>query len=667
MKKLTVILMALVLILPVGASFNTVNAENTDIIRNDESGIPDKNLYQWGIDTYDLNKDGILTQTEIDQKNSNQNLLSLYLNDKDICSLKGIHYFDNGNIYNLDISGNNRLTTLEGIEELTTINGGLYASNCALENIDGIEKFENIKGLMVNNNNLKTIPNLTSLINLSDIGCPHVDKDHSDSDFGWVCFYGNMLSDVELRNKLPKQLSTNENWLLNDSFLQIYGNSVSANNVNDDNFDVKYFNELLKNESVKSIKFSYLSNIPYQLIETLNQYDKSIAVNFNTNNDKYSTYWELAPENTNTIKNDLNLTFTEKSPYQNKIEEITKEDNLVFYYFNANENIGKQQHILGDTEYSVIASIRYENLDNPMLETNLKDLHVYSYNDNTGIIKETGKVSINAESFLSIQIALEKNANTVFVSSNPNLATPIRDKVETVFSDYINESQISKLLNDDNVDKINVNIENADTLSKDIIRQIKESGKQITFNIVDNDKIKYSWSFDGSEIKGNYDKDLDLNIEFKSIYEEEIENINSDIGKYYLQFSHHGNLPSMATITVDVSEKFKDGEYVFLYYYNEETKEIEKASHGIKVKNGYVEFVITHCSTYFLAEKELPTIEVSHGIDNSEVQKPEINNSQSSEKTPVSTSDDIQLFLPIVGIFISSTVMGYLLIKRKKA
>lgn len=43
-----------------------------------------------------------------------------------------------------------------------------------------------------------------------------------------------------------------------------------------------------------------------------------------------------------------------------------------------------------------------------MVGNDLKDLYVYSYNDNTGVIKETGKVSINADNYLSIQISLEK-------------------------------------------------------------------------------------------------------------------------------------------------------------------------------------------------------------------------------------------------------------------
>ena len=39
---------------------------------------------------------------------------------------------------------------------------------------------------------------------------------------------------------------------------------------------------------------------------------------------------------------------------------------------------------------------------------------------------------------------------------------------------------------------------------------------------------------------------------------------------------------------------------LYLYYYNEETKKVEFVEKNIKVKDGYAEFVINHCSEYFL-------------------------------------------------------------------
>ena len=78
--------------------------------------------------------------------------------------------------------------------------------------------------------------------------------------------------------------------------------------------------------------------------------------------------------------------------------------------------------------------------------------------------------------------------------------------------------------------------------------------------------------------------------------------INDQSGPYKLivTFDHHGALPSNATVRVNVSDKFSDGEELYLYYYNEETTDIEYIEHHLKVEDGYVEFNIEHCSNYFL-------------------------------------------------------------------
>ena len=67
-------------------------------------------------------------------------------------------------------------------------------------------------------------------------------------------------------------------------------------------------------------------------------------------------------------------------------------------------------------------------------------------------------------------------------------------------------------------------------------------------------------------------------------------------------------------MTVYVGDRYKDGDIVYLYYYNNETDEVvsipgsnvygeEVYQNGYKVVNGYITYTITHCSDYFLSEK----------------------------------------------------------------
>lgn len=153
-------------------------------------------------------------------------------------------------------------------------------------------------------------------------------------------------------------------------------------------------------------------------------------------------------------------------------------------------------------------------------------------------------------------------------------------------------STISKLPPD-------VNITGIDEEKYNIEQEITED--KIIVNIKEKDgDLFYSWSFNKNKIKDNK-INLNFELSFSNPKEKEIDMItkkNDD--KTYLSFSHHGNLPSEATINVYVGKKYKNNEKLYLYYYNEETKEIEYVDKNLKVKDGYVEFSIKHCSIYFL-------------------------------------------------------------------
>lgn len=137
---------------------------------------------------------------------------------------------------------------------------------------------------------------------------------------------------------------------------------------------------------------------------------------------------------------------------------------------------------------------------------------------------------------------------------------------------------------------------------------INENDYNITKTITDDEVIikltekstglSYSWSFDKDKIDDKIS--LDFNIDFESTKKEEIDNISGDMDKIYLSFNHHGTLPSNAKIKVNVSSKFKDGDKLYLYYYNESTGNAEFVENNIEVIDGYAEFEINHCSEYFL-------------------------------------------------------------------
>ncbi len=118
--------------------------------------------------------------------------------------------------------------------------------------------------------------------------------------------------------------------------------------------------------------------------------------------------------------------------------------------------------------------------------------------------------------------------------------------------------------------------------------------------------LKYSWKF----LK---DKNQDISVEDSLFIEEDLRlsidattkdtaKINEEViqDKLIITFDYHGALPLETTVKLNVENKFKDGEKLYLYYYNPELDQIEYIDHGVQVKNGYVEFQIDHCSDYFL-------------------------------------------------------------------
>jgi hypothetical protein len=125
------------------------------------------------------------------------------------------------------------------------------------------------------------------------------------------------------------------------------------------------------------------------------------------------------------------------------------------------------------------------------------------------------------------------------------------------------------------------------------------TNRDVIYVVEQDGSFSHSWQFD----KQNYKDDIDfsLNLLNKSPYAKEIANkIDSNIKRQYLFFEHHGTLPTDASMKVKVSKEFKEGQELYLYYYNDATNKLEYMADHLTVKNGMVEFKIKHCSDYIL-------------------------------------------------------------------
>ncbi len=529
-----------------------------------------------------LSSEGI---TSIEGIENLTNLTDLSLRFTGITSLKGIENLTN--LTRLDLY-ETKITSLKGIENLTNLTY-LDLEGINIADLQGIENLTNLTDLIIRYNNLSVLPDLTKLVNLDA------------SNMGWLerkFVDGNNIMTEEFLAKLPKQitdkirskeivinqnelnLKVNEPIYYFDSCLLFPSDSECRNFVDDrelkiglkDNqgnidYNNKFFtdtddmNIVMIGEVVDRNEYSCLVNKNHKDFEA---FDKGMKEYWSTSNSKY-----LGGENIH----DLAWYIVEKYNLSDSILD----------YNTSSCGVGSAGSRYKFAVVPIRAGSTYVTFRNGFYAIKVKVNVVDDTDDNTADIPND-----------------DNNVDKPSVDEN-------KPKHEYVNSDNGIPTNTSDKLRDDNVLGMTINMPNSDTATSDIFQALKETGKNLTFNVIgENDRTKYSWTFEGNEIE-NPDMDLDLSINFETEKQQEIQNITNQSNMFYVSFVHHGELPGKAWVKVDVSDKFKDGDYIYLYYYNEEKGTIERKGHGYEVKDGYAEFEIDHCSVYFFTKEPVKT------------------------------------------------------------
>lgn len=216
------------------------------------------------------------------------------------------------------------------------------------------------------------------------------------------------------------------------------------------------------------------------------------------------------------------------------------------------------------------------------------------------------------------------------------------------------------------------------TMTADLFTAASENNKNITMGAVNDDnQLIYSWTFDYDSIDASKvpEGGLNLAISFKTDKAEEIKKITGQDNALYISIDgYHGELPGPATVKTYVGNKYKNGEIVYIYYYNEETGKVELAGNSaLVVREGYVEYELRHCSTYFITEDEPEKygINVNGGSDVPAVESPAPTTSQNASLVPIpakaspKTGDKFP-FIPLACVIAGLSIVGYVISFRKK-
>ena len=208
-------------------------------------------------------------------------------------------------------------------------------------------------------------------------------------------------------------------------------------------------------------------------------------------------------------------------------------------------------------------------------------------------------------------------------------------------------------------DTVTVAMNGTTVVPKDVIDSIK--GKDTTLVLDMGNGL--SWKIYGKDItdaSGDIDFDVTAGADAgKSIPVDVINNVTGERSSLNLTLAYDGEFGFTATLTVNMESK-NAGLYANLFYYNEQTGELEFISAGQIDPDGNVELVFTHASDY--------TIDARIMSDNGQA------DNKSDETIPAHKTDDStskyawnNTIIIIIGICIMLIVIGAVFYVRKKS
>lgn len=210
-------------------------------------------------------------------------------------------------------------------------------------------------------------------------------------------------------------------------------------------------------------------------------------------------------------------------------------------------------------------------------------------------------------------------------------------------------------------DTVTVAMNGTTVVPKDVIDSIK--GKDTTLVLDMGNGL--SWKIYGKDITdaaGDIDFDVTVGADAgKSIPVDVINNVTGERSSMNLTLAYDGEFGFTATLTVNMESK-NAGLYANLFYYNEQTGELEFISAGQIDPDGNVELVFTHASDYTIV------VDTKIMSDNGQA------DNKADETIPASKTDDStskytwnNTIIIIIGICIMLIVIGAVFYVRKKS
>lgn len=167
----------------------------------------------------------------------------------------------------------------------------------------------------------------------------------------------------------------------------------------------------------------------------------------------------------------------------------------------------------------------------------------------------------------------------------------------------VDEAEIIAALGKVTTDKIGLNAPISGEISTEILNALKTSGKILVVVEKVEGKTVYEWLIDGTKITDT------APIKTKILFESDLKGALDQLTNYaqgiILNFEENATLPENTSVKLYVSNAFKDGDILTLYFYNAEKNKLSVSSKDLVVEGGIVEFSLAHTSVYFLSPTQI--------------------------------------------------------------
>lgn len=319
---------------------------------------------------------------------------------------------------------------------------------------------------------------------------------------------------------------------------------------------------------------------------------KTYTINVNVN--------DVVKEETNK-KNDTGSSNNISNNQSNNSNNNTnnKQNNTITNSKNSTSAIDKKNNKSNNTNLKEFAIEGYElnkiDDNNYTLEVNnsVKSINILA-------VAEDEKSKINGIGVHELNVG-ENEFNVEIIAEDGtinNILLKINRRDKSILKD------LKDIIDNNDETNIEIHLDKNDIISKDDMNLIKKSKKIVRFSYYDeNDKLIYSWIIDGKKIEEVYEVNTTINLSGNKA--KNIKKLSNYADGIFLDFKHNGILVNGTSIKLYVGDKFEDGNLVSLYYYNEKNNTLDLKIESIKVKKGYIEFDIDHCSNYFVTMSNL--------------------------------------------------------------